>query len=918
MNTFNKKSIPTLLLFSIFFGACSQQSPEEQIKSAKEYLSKSASIQIKSALQQNPNSGEGRFLLGKLLLESGNATDAEIELRKSLAAEYPKNIVLPQLARAMLALGQAKKLTDEFEDIRLNEPIENADLQISLAAAHANLGDKSASETALAAALSSAPNYPPALLIKARQKAAAQDTDGAFLIVESVISKSPENADAWKLKGDLLFYTKDNSSDALEAYRMAIVKNPKLIEAHLAILSILIGTNKTDEATSQLQHLKEISPNNPEVKYIEAQIAFKRKDYKTAKEISDQLLRLASNNPRILQLAGGIEFQLNSLPQAEIYLARAVQAAPELLLPRKLLIATYVRSGQASKALTELKTAAGKGELHPDLFSLAGQVYLQNGDAAKAEEYFSKALKLDPDDVEKRTALATTQLTRGKPNALGELQSIAVSDDGITADLSLISLYLKQKKIDKALQAINQLEAKQPGKPLAANLRGQVHLIQKDSIAARQSFERALAIDPNYFSAVASLASLDMADNKPDDARVRFEKLVESNPKNVAAILSLANLASFTGADKTVVEKLLTKAVNADPTSAIPRLSLINLHLKNNDIKLALAAAQDAVTTLPNDADLLDALGRAQQQSGDMNQALTTYAKVVSLQPLSVKYLIRLADANLKSKNIPAAEKNLLRALEISPDSIDAQRRLIILLIESKKYSEALAIAQTVKIQRKTGSAGFLLEGDINLAQKKWGAAEAAYLAGLQIAPSGDTAAKLHTIMLLSGKQPEAEKFAVKWLKNYPKDSVFLSYFGDLAISTNDYAAAEKAYLMVLQITPNNAIALNNLAWVTGKLKKPGAVAYAKKANTLQPNIPSFMDTLASLLAEEGVYEEAISLQTRAVALRPIDSQLKINLAKILIKSGNKNKAKIELENMMKTDGDSSIKLEAAELIKKL
>ena len=119
-------------------------------------------------------------------------------------------------------------------------------------------------------------------------------------------------------------------------------------------------------------------------------------------------------------------------------------------------------------------------------------------------------------------------------------------------------------------------------------------LAQKDTAGARKSFERALSIDPNYFAAAASLAALDLADKKPDDAKKRFEALLAKDPKNGQALLALAQLAANQKAPKEEIAALLGKAIDANPTDVAPRLLLIELYLRNNDNKQALAAAQSA------------------------------------------------------------------------------------------------------------------------------------------------------------------------------------------------------------------------------------------------------------------------------------------------------------------------------------
>ena len=56
------------------------------------------------------------------MLAEGNVVAAEVELRKALAAKYPEEVVVPDLARSMLMLGKAKKVVDEFGGTRLGKP----------------------------------------------------------------------------------------------------------------------------------------------------------------------------------------------------------------------------------------------------------------------------------------------------------------------------------------------------------------------------------------------------------------------------------------------------------------------------------------------------------------------------------------------------------------------------------------------------------------------------------------------------------------------------------------------------------------------------------------------------------------------------------------------------------------------------
>jgi putative PEP-CTERM system TPR-repeat lipoprotein len=876
-------------------------------------------IEIKNALQANPELGEARFLLGTTLLQEGNPVAAEVELRKALALKYPDELVLPELARALLALGQAKKLVDEFGNAQFASPAATARFQTPLSAAYELLKKPELAQAALAAALAADPNYGPALLSNAWQTARAKDFEGALAITEKVITRDAADADAWKLKGDVLLYGMNKRDEALVAYRKSVEVKPSYAAGQVAVLTLLLQQGDVEEAGKQLGQLKRIAPNSPMTKYFEAQLAYQKKDFKGASDLARQLVQLVPNNPRFLQLAGASELQLNQLAQAEIYLANATRVAPELLLARRLLVVAYLRSGQSAKALEALNALSGKDGLDPALYSLAGEVHLQNGDAKKAEDFFARAIKLDPDNARKRTALAVTHLAGGQTStAIDELQGIASSDKGTTADLALISAHLRRSEFDKALAAIDRLEAKQPDKPLAANLRGRVQLAQKDPAAARKSFERALTLDPAYFAAAASLAALDMADKKPDDAKKRFENLLAKNPKNGQALLALAQLAVANGAGKDEVAGLLTKAIDANPTEATPRLLLIDLMLWRKDTKQALAAAQGGVAALPNNAELLNALGRVQQMSGDVNQAMATYSKLIALQPLSPLPHIRMAEAQVASKNTKAAEQSLRKALEIKPDSLEAQRGLIILAIEAKRFPDAVKTARTVQEQRPNSSVGFAMAGDIGVAQKNWDVAAASYRSGLQRAAGADLAIKLHSVLVASGKVGESDRFATTWLNDRPNDAAFLGYLGERAIARKDYEAAEKIYLSLVQTHPGSAVGLNNLAWVSSQLKRDSAVGYAEKANQLAPNQPAFMDTLAMLLADRGEFTKAIELQQRALAAQPSSAGLRLNLAKIYVKAGDKGPARAELEALAKLGEKFPGQVEVSAMLKNL
>lgn len=76
MNPRHPSCVLTPLLLALFLAGCGGPSETEYVSSARELVQKrdfkAATIQLKSAIQLNPQGAEARFLYGKLLLETGD------------------------------------------------------------------------------------------------------------------------------------------------------------------------------------------------------------------------------------------------------------------------------------------------------------------------------------------------------------------------------------------------------------------------------------------------------------------------------------------------------------------------------------------------------------------------------------------------------------------------------------------------------------------------------------------------------------------------------------------------------------------------------------------------------------------------------------------------------------------------------
>lgn len=905
---------------------CGEPSPAELISQARTALAKkdteAARISLKSALQQAPDNGEARFLLGELLHNGGDMAGAEVELRRALELQHPQDQVIPLLASALVGLGKGALLVQQFGTTTLTDPSAQARLDTTLALAEAGTGNLDGAGSRLDRVLRTAPDDGPALLLRARLTAAGGDNAAALAQVQALLAKQPDNADAWLMQGDLLARPTANqprppAAPAIAAYQEALKRKPDSVAAHTALIGLHLAAADNAAANTQWTALQKVAPRHPQTLFFDAVLSEQRGDLKHAREVTQQLLRGAPENPQVLMVAGQVELKLNALAQAEAHFAKAVQLLPKAQGPRAQLAQVQVRGGQADKALATLAPLLQEASPSVDVLTLAAQAHLMKGDSAAADASFARAAKLKPDDPRVRLALALSNVAKGKgAAALAELRAVAAADKGTTGDMALINVLIRTNDMPGALKAVDNLAAKLPNDALPDQLRGRIALQTKDTAAARKHFEAGLAKNADYLPALAGLAALDLADKQPDAAKARFQAALQRNPKNTGAMLALAELTARSGGKPEEVAKWLTDAVAADPTDATARMLLVDHHLGNNATKAALDAAQAGLVALPDNPELLDRLGRAQLTGNNAQQAVSTFTKLAAVAPRSALPQLRLADAHSAAGNPSGAAAAVRRAAEIAPDQLQVQQAQVLVALQENKLDQALAVARKVQTQRPQEAVGFNMEGDIELRRRNWDAAAAVLRKAVARTPSGDAPQRLHAALVAGGKAAEAQTWAQEWRKKQPDDMGFVLHLGDQAMASGKTADAEALYRQVIDKQPGNVLALNNLAYVLAREKKPGSVALAEQALQRAPKSAAVMDTLALALAAENQLPRAVDVQKQAVAAAPEAHNFRLQLAKLMLEAGDKTNARTELSTLAALGSKFPRQAEVADLIK--
>lgn len=899
--------------------ACGKtQTSQTLVSEAKQYQqkgdNKAAIIQLKNALQKNPDDTEARYLLGTIYNETGDPKSAEKELRKALGLGMSPAKVLPSLGKTLLILGEFQKVLDETQ--QGSGIKDSAEISTLRGNAYLALGKTREAKESFEQALKDNPDFPEALIGLARYSLSEKDIEAAMRFSEQAVTRNPKNTDAWLFKGDLL-RAQGKTEPALAAYDQVLKLKPGNASAHMNKAFLEIGTGKFDAAKANIDAARKATPNSLIVFYAQALLDFRQGKNAAALESLQQILRVAPEHMPSILLAGAVQYALGSMQQAEQHLKHYLEKDPKNLYARKLLASTLLKNRQTQRAIDVLAPALKDSQQDAQLLTLAGESYMQSKDFTKATEYFEKASAIDPKNPMLHTALGMSKLAQGESTrAVAELETAAGLDTKSSkADVLLVMTHLRLKEFDKALAAAKALEKEQPDNPLSHNLKGAAYLGKKDMAGARASFEKALSLQPTYFPAVANLAQLDLQEKKPEAAKKRFEAILEKDKKNVQAMTALAGLALSQGQNKEATA-WLERASKENPDALKPAMLLAAHYLRLGEKQKSLTLAQKLQATNPGNPDVLDLLAQAQLANDDKAAALESYNKLAALVPESAPAQFRIASVHMAMQNQAAASDALKKALSLKPDFLDAQLAQASLEVRKGNHEQALTIARQIQKQQEKSPVGYMLEGDLLMEQKKPALAVKAYEHAFTISKSGPLIVKLHASLSQAGKGKEGGARLTQWLKEHPDDAATRMYLAGTYLADRQNKAAIEQYLIVLRQEPKYVPALNNLAWLYQQEKDPRALEYADKAYQLAGDSPAILDTLGWILVEQGNTIRGLPLLQKATSLVPEAAEIRYHFVLGLVKSGDKAKARKELEQLL-ASGKNFPKIEEARALLK-
>ncbi|MCC6473322.1 MAG: PEP-CTERM system TPR-repeat protein PrsT [Burkholderiales bacterium] len=861
---------------------------------------KTAQIQLRNAVRQDPNNLDARYDLGVVNLRLGDVAGAEKDLQLAMQGGFDLERSVPDYAVTLLLQRKFDKLLSDLKPGSY-APKLNARIHALRGSAYLGLNQGADAERELRQSLEIVPTAD-AHVALARLSAFQRNGEEAMKQAEAAVAIDGTSADAFLVRGELR-RTLGNVAGARQDYDKAIELNPRLINARVARADLSIAENKIDEVQADGDAVLQINPRHPHGLYLRALVLAQKNDMAKAGEIMQQNQQFTQTYPPALYLSAVINFNLNRSQQSETELTQVLTARPGHLAARRLLSVIQLRRGEAEKALQTLLPLREAAANDVQYLALMGEAYMRLRRFDEATQMLEQAAKIDPNNRAVLANLGASNLQTGqRDEGVAQLEAALARDPTLVgASNLLVFTLLRERNFTRARQVAEELRTKLKDSPLPSFYVGLIALSEGKQAEAETEFKRATEISPSFRLATAQLANLKIAQGKFDEARAIFERQLQASPRDTDTMLSLADLeARRNQPDR--AQQWLERAIATDERAIVPRFVLTELHIARNDLEKALVSGRDLMNIAPQDPRVIELMGRVHFANKDPQNAAALFRRAAALNPSAANVHLRLGEALVQANDDAGARIAFEEAIKIQPDLQPAWTERVRLEAQKVGGPAALQVAEKLRQQYPNAMPGDLIVGDLQLAFNRLPEARAAFEAALQKGPSSDAVNRLFVIRLRSGEAPEqALTFVRDWLKRYPQDAQVRFQLSSYLIENGRYAEALAETEELQRRDPNNPVILNNLAWLLSERKDPRAKEVAARAHSLAPDAPAVVDTYGWILFNGGERDKGLEMLRKAAQNAPREAQIQYHFAHALSEVGQKDEAKAILREILGT-----------------
>jgi tetratricopeptide (TPR) repeat protein len=449
-----------------------------------------------------------------------------------------------------------------------------------------------------------------------------------------------------------------DASEGLLAQGMArtqqvLDKHPEDMLARLLKARLLFADGKQDEAVAIARSIPSTDPNASaatDAFMLIGAIESERGESGEAIKAYQQVLSRQSQRTAALTALANLNLGVGSLDKAATYANQAVSVEPTNPIARSMMVRVWLAQGKADQASAELARLQKDFPNSPRVLDLVAKRQLLERQPGAARAAYMRAAALAPNDVEAATGLVQLDLASGN----------------VAAAIARVEVALKQARPSPAWFA------------LAASTYVSAH----DYGKAESALKRAIEVEPSRLSNYAFLGQLLASEQRLDEARVEFERIVQSTPRSIPANTMLAILFQLEG-KMDVAEQRYRAVLAIDDRAAVAANNLAWIDVANHRrLDEALQLAQTAVSQAPEDPHANDTLGWIFYEKGSYREAIPYLETSVRNSPPSPVLIYHLGMAYYKDGLWDKAKSELSAAVasKVPFEGIDEAKRALAVL----------------------------------------------------------------------------------------------------------------------------------------------------------------------------------------------------------------------------------------------
>jgi cellulose synthase operon protein C len=864
---------------------------------------KSAQIDLRNAVRNDPQNAEAHYWLGRVAFELGDPVASEREAVAARDRGFDPHQTVPLLSQALLAQNKFEEVLEKLKP-EGKDPLLDASILVARGYAQIGMKHPEDAQKSFAEAEQVSPNAVEPLLADARLSVAKADFAGAQQKIDKAIAAQPKSSEALLAKAQLL-RMKNDIAGAIAVLDELITDQPSVMQARLERASLELAVGKNDAAKSDIDTVLKGTPGNIQAIYLQAVMEAQSRNYKAADADLERISGYIGRIQRGFYLQAVVKEQLGQLEQAEEAARKYLGRAPNDLAAYKVLGRIQFAKRRPDQVIETLAKVAESGKGDAEAYDLLGRAYAATGRGTEAIQSFQKAETLAPNDVGVQTRLASVRMGMGDVDtAMGDLEhTLELAAKLPAVGEALFFAALATGDMQKTGDALAKIRAAQGQTEIVGNLEGLFKLAEIDFPGAKTIFVDLVQKYPDFTPARINLARVDvlLGDRAAAD-QILLDVLKKQPTAEPALTMMVAGSVQSNKLPEAVL--LLEHAHQAEPNQTRITVSLGDLYIRGATPQKALDLAAAEKGSNASSTDIQSLRAAAFLAMGQKKDARATYTEILKDDGNVVGARRQLVALLIEAGDFETARNVITAGIAASPRNYQLYQDYVMIDLKSTGMDAALATADRLQSQDRDFPGIKALKGDIYLAANRPADAVGAYTEANTASPSSLLTTRLAGALLRSGRADDANKLLLGWLGKHADDMVATEQVAEISIATGKFDDAAKYLELLLKQKPHDPVALNNLAWVYQQQGQDApAQGLARQAYVLAPSAQT-ADTLGWILTSSGNAKSGVALLRQASSEGNSDPRILYHYAVALNDSGDKVEAKKQLETVVANQAD--------------